>query len=131
VEDEMTGPMQAVHDLSEAFAARDLDAALACFVPDDEIGYAGPEREETANDRGGVAALLGKLFAREEACSWQPTTVTIHQYGPTAYVFADANGVHRRDDGSEEHFAYRVSGLVELMNNRWRWRHCQGSEPTG
>jgi ketosteroid isomerase-like protein len=125
----MTGPLQAVHDLSAAFAARDLEAALACFVPDDEIGYAGSERDETANDRGGVAALLGKLFAREEAYSWQPTTITIHQYGPTAYVFAEANGMSRPDDGPEDYFAYRLAGLVELVDNRWLWRHCQGSEP--
>jgi hypothetical protein len=126
----MSGPIQAVHDLSEAFAARDLDAALGCFVPDDEIGYAGSERDETANDRGGVAALLGKLFAREEAYSWEPTTVTIHQYGPTAYVFAEANGLSRRDGEEDEVFPYRLTGLVELVNNRWYWRHCQGSEPT-
>jgi hypothetical protein len=127
----MSGPIQAVHDLSEAFSARSLDAALACFVPDDEIGYAGSERDETANDRGGVAALLGKLFAREEAYSWHPTTVVIHQYGPTAYVFAEADGRAHRDDETEEFFAYRLAGLVELVNNRWLWRHCQGSEPTG
>lgn len=127
----MSGPIQAVHDLSEAFAARDLDAALGCFVPDDEIGYAGSERDEAANDRGGVAALLGKLFARDESYSWQPTTVTIHQYGPTAYVFAEADGLVRHDDETEEFFAYRLGGLVELVDNRWFWRHCQGSEPTG
>jgi SnoaL-like protein len=127
----MSGPIQAVHDLSEAFSARSLDAALACFVPGDEIGYAGSERDETANDRGGVAALLGKLFAREESYSWHPTTVVIHQYGPTAYVFAEADGRAHRDDETEEFFAYRLAGLVELVNNRWLWRHCQGSEPTG
>lgn len=126
----MSGPIQAVHDLSNAFAARDLDAALGCFVPDDEIGYAGSEREETATDRGGVAALLGKVFAREEAYSWEPTTVTIHQYGHTAYIFAEANGLSRHEDDTEEFFPYRLTGLVELVNNRWYWRHCQGSEPT-
>ena len=45
----MIGPIQAVHDLSDAFAARDLEAALACFVADDEVGYAGSERDETAD----------------------------------------------------------------------------------
>jgi hypothetical protein len=56
--------------------------------------------------------------------------VTIHQYGPTAYVFAEADGLSRHDDGAEESFPYRLSGLVELVDNRWLWRHCQGSEPT-
>jgi ketosteroid isomerase-like protein len=127
----MTGPIQAVHDLSEAFAARDLDAALACFAPDDRIGYAGSERDETATHRDAVAALLGKLFAREESYSWQPTAATIHQHGPTAYVFAEATGRARQTDGAEEPFPYRVAGLAELVGGRWVWRHCQGSEPTG
>jgi hypothetical protein len=125
----MSGPIQAVTDLSEAFAARDLEAALGCFVPDDEIGYAGSEADETATDRGGVAALLGKLFVRDEAYSWHPTTVTIHQYGPTAYVFAEAEGVAHPDEGEEDIFPYRLSGLVEMVDNRWLWRHVQGSEP--
>ena len=127
----MNGPAQAVQDLSEAFAARDLDAALGCFVPGDEIGYAGSERDETATDRGGVAALLGKVFARDESYSWEPTAIVVHHYGPTAYVFAEADGLVRHDDETQEFFAYRVAGLVELVNNRWLWRHCQGSEPTG
>jgi ketosteroid isomerase-like protein len=123
--------IQAVHDLSDAFAARDLDAALDCFVDDDEIGYAGSEREETATDRAAVIALLSKIFSREETYSWQTTTFTFHRYGDTAYVFAEADAVVRSDDGTLETFAYRVSGLVEeVEGGRWLWRHCQGSEPT-
>jgi hypothetical protein len=126
----MIGPIQAVHDLSGAFEARDLEAALACFVADEEIGYAGSERDETANDRAAVIALLSKVFSRDEAYAWQPTTVTIHRYGATAYIFAEADGVARLDGGAEESFPYRVSGLAELVENRWLWRHCVGSEPT-
>jgi ketosteroid isomerase-like protein len=126
----MMGPIQAVHDLSDAFAARDLDAALSCFVADDEIGYAGSERDETANDRHALIALLGKVFTRDEAYSWQTSTVTIHRYGPTAYVFAEADGVAHPDQGEPETFPYRVSGIVELMDGKWLWRHCVGSEPT-
>jgi hypothetical protein len=126
----MIGPIQAVHDLSDAFAARDLDAALSCFVADDEIGYAGSERDETATDRAALIALIGKLFTRDEAYAWQPTTVTVHRYGATAYVFAEADGVARPDVGAEETFPYRVSGLVELVDGRWLWRHCVGCEPT-
>jgi hypothetical protein len=37
--------------LSAAFAGRDLGAALACFVPGDDIGYAGSEQSEQATGR--------------------------------------------------------------------------------
>ena len=126
-----TGPAQAVGQLSDAFTARDLEAALACFVPDDEVGYAGSERMETAAGRQALRVLLGEVFGRDEAYGWQPTTVTVHEYGSSAYVFAEAQGFVRLDSGARETFAYRVSGLVELVDGRWLWRHCQGSEPSG
>ena len=124
------GPAQAVRDLSEAFAARDLGAALACFTPGDDIGYAGSETDEKAVGRGALTALLGQVFLRPEAYAWQPGDVTVHEDGGRAYVFAEARGSARADSGGEEFFPYRVSGLVERVDGRWLWRHCQGSEPS-
>jgi ketosteroid isomerase-like protein len=127
----VSGPIDAVRELSEAFAARDLAAALACFVPDDDIGYAGSERTETATGRDALTTLLGDVFRRDEAYSWTATSVTVHEFGRCAYVFTEADGRARTDAGLTEDFPYRVSGLVELVAGRWRWRHCQGGEPTG
>jgi ketosteroid isomerase-like protein len=126
----MSGPIEAVRDLSDAFAARDLGAALACFVPGDDVGYAGSERAETAAGRDALAALLGDVFLRPEAYAWTATSSTVHRGGGSAYVFAEADGLVRTDSGATESFPYRVSGLVELVDGRWRWRHCQGGEPT-
>jgi hypothetical protein len=126
----MSGPIDAVADLSDAFAARDLGEALACFVPGDEIGYAGSERAETAAGRDALTALLGDVFLRPEAYAWTATAATVHEYGTSAYVFAEAEGLVRTDAGETETFPYRVSGVVELVGGRWRWRHCQGGEPT-
>ena len=127
----MTGPVQAVRDLGDAFAARDLQAALACFAPGDDVGYAGSERAECATGRRALTALLGEVFQRPEAYGWQVRESTVHLAGPRAYVFAEADGVARADDGTQESFPYRVSGCVEQVDGRWLWRHCQGSEPSG
>jgi ketosteroid isomerase-like protein len=127
----VTGPAVAVRELSAAFAARDLPAALACFAPGDDVGYAGSERAETATGRAALTALLTEVLGRDEAYSWVATSVTVHERGATAYVFAEADGSVRTDAGVTDAFAYRVSGLVELVGNRWLWRHCQGGEPTG
>ncbi|GIM91398.1 nuclear transport factor 2 family protein [Paractinoplanes toevensis] len=126
----MTEPLDAVNDLNNAFVARDLAAALACFAPGDDIGYAGSEKTETASGRAAVSALLGALFLRPEAYGWSTRSATVHRYGSQAYVFAEANGVVHTDTGKTENFPYRVAGMVELTDGRWRWRHCQGSEPT-
>ena len=124
------GPAQAVHDLGEAFAARDLAAALACFAPGDDVGYAGSELGETAAGRAALAALLGDLFSRPEAYGWEARDVIVHEHGGRAYVFAEARGRARADAGGDEYFPYRVSGLVEQVGGRWLWRHCQGGEPS-
>jgi ketosteroid isomerase-like protein len=125
------GPIEAVRELSAAFAARDLAAALQCFVPGDDVGYAGSELAERADGRDALTALLAGVFQRDEAYAWTPVTTTVHEYGDGAYVFAEAEGVARGDAGDEETFPYRVSGMVERVGDRWLWRHCQGGEPTG
>ncbi|GAA2625312.1 nuclear transport factor 2 family protein [Paractinoplanes durhamensis] len=125
----MNGPLDAVRDLSEAFASRDLGAALACFAAGDDIGYAGSEKTETASGRDAVAVLLGEVFLRSEAYAWTADTATVHRYGDHAYVFAEAEGTVRTDTGEAESFPYRVSGIAELSGARWLWRHFQGSEP--
>ena len=41
----------AAERLSAAFAARNVDAALDCFVTDDDIAYAGSEQTATRDSR--------------------------------------------------------------------------------
>jgi ketosteroid isomerase-like protein len=122
--------LSAVDRLSAAFAARDVDAALDCFVAGDDIGYAGSERAETAAGRGAVSELVKAVFARDEAYSWRVKQARVHAYGSSAYLFADADGVVRTDAGETVRFPYRISGVLEEDGGRWRWRHCQGAEPT-
>jgi ketosteroid isomerase-like protein len=118
-----------VDRLSAAFAARDVGAALDCFAADEDIGYAGSEQSETATGRDAVTDLFTRVFARDEAYSWQTTTSTVREYGDHAYVLAEATGLVRADTGELTPFPYRVSGLLHRIGGRWRWRHCLGSEP--
>jgi ketosteroid isomerase-like protein len=121
----------AAEHLSAAFAARDVVAALACFVPDDDIGYAGSENAEDAAGRAAVEALFKNLFARDEAYSWQVTNALVREYGNGAYLFAEADGLVHTDAGDTDPFAYRISGVLESLGGQWKWRHCHGCEPTG
>ena len=118
-----------MHDLSAAFAGRDLAAALDCFVSDDDIGYVGSEHGEAATGRAAVAGLFGTVFARDEAYSWEVTAVSVREYGDMAYLLAEANGLAHGDDGTLTPFPYRVSGLLQRVGDRWLWRHCHGCEP--
>jgi ketosteroid isomerase-like protein len=121
----------AAERLSAAFAARDLAAALDCFVSDDDIGYVGSEYGENAAGRAAVTALLTKIFARPEAYSWRLTTVSVREYAGVAYLAAEADGFVHPDGGGNVAFPYRLSGILEEHAGRWRWRHCHGCEPQG
>lgn len=121
----------AAERLSAAFAARDIAAALACFVSDDDIGYVGSEHAENATGRAAVTALLTKIFARDEAYSWRLTTVSVREYAGGAYLAAEADGFVHPDAGGIVPFPYRISGMLEEHAGRWRWRHCHGCEPDG
>jgi ketosteroid isomerase-like protein len=121
----------AAERLSGAFAARDLTAALACFVTGDDVGYVGSEQGETAAGRSALEALLSTVFARDEAYSWQVTTATVHRSGTFAYLFAEADGLVHHADGSTVPFPYRIGGILEDVAGRWQWRHCHGCEPAG
>ena len=117
--------------LGEAFAARDLTAALDCFVPDDDIGYVGSEPGESATGRAAVSALFTDVFARPEAYRWRTTTSAVRRYADCAYLMAEADGRVDTDAGDRTAFRYRVSGLLEPVAGQWRWRHCHGCEPAG
>lgn len=122
-----------VDRLGAAFHAKDVAAALACFVDDEDISYVGSEQGESAHGRAAVATLLGDLFARAESYSWRTRDLIVHRAGPGAgagaFVVADADGTEDGPAGTES-FPYRVSGLLEPVAGGWRWRAVQGSEPT-
>lgn len=127
----MSPVLAAAAELSAAFAARDVTAALACFVPgDDDISYVGSEHTEAAAGRAAVTALLEDVFGRDEAYSWQVTTASVREYRDCAYVLAEADGFAHTATGAVIPFAYRISGLLEPAPTGWRWRHCHGCEPT-
>jgi hypothetical protein len=127
-------PVMAIDRLGVAFAARDTDGALGCFIPGDDIAYVGSETGECADGRIAVAALFTELFGRPEVYSWRVENVWDRQVDHHAYVLAEVTLTVRPDIGSDisvaQDLPYRLSGLLALVDGRWRWQICQGSEPT-
>jgi len=127
----MSDVVELVDRLGRAFLTRDLDAAMACFVPDDDITYVGSESGESATGRDAVRELLGELFARPAAYTWQATSATVHTLPGGAFVIADADGAEHTAAGTVEPFPYRITGLLSRRNSgAWLWRAVHGSEPT-
>lgn len=128
----MSDVLEMVDRLGLTFLARDVDATLACFVPDDDITYVGSEAGESATGRAAVRELLAGLFARPAAYTWQATSATVHSLPGAAFVIAEADGTERAPDGTVEPFAYRITGLLSRRpSGAWLWRAVQGAEPAG
>ena len=121
--------LTAVRRLSDAFATRDLAAALDCFVPSDDISYVGSEQGERAHGRAAVAALFASLFTRSEAYSWQATELVSYRCVQGVFVMVEAEGLATGGDGEREAFAYRLCGLLEWCGDDWAWRACNASVP--
>ena len=127
----MSDVLELVDRLGRAFLDQDVEAALACFVPDDDITYFGSESGESATGRESVRALLAGLFARDEAYTWQATSATVHSLPGAAFVIAEADGAEHAPDGTVEPFPYRITGLLSRRSSgAWLWRAVQGAEPT-
>ncbi|WP_433056719.1 YybH family protein [Dactylosporangium sp. CS-033363] len=126
----MNDVVEVVDRLGRAFLSRDVEGALACFVPDDDITYVGSEAGECATGRDAVRELLAGLFARPAAYTWQATSVTVHSLPGGAFVIAEADGTEHTAEGVEP-FPYRITGLLSRRGSgAWLWRAVQGSEPT-
>ena len=122
--------LRAASMLADAFRRRDLKAALACFVTDDDISYVGSEPGERADGAAAVTALLTELFARPEAYSWDVHTASaVHAAAGIAYLTCEAVGHVHTDAGQHETYPYRLSGLLQHTESGWLWRACHGCEP--
>jgi hypothetical protein len=117
-----------IERLGEAFAAADVDAALAAFLPGDGVLYAGSEPGECAAGRAGLRALFAGLFARDERYRWSCDSVVLAPSDTDVAVCAEAR-LHVLPAG--EVYPYRICGvLAPLPGGGWAWRLFAGSEPT-
>ena len=121
--------LQAATRLSTAFGARDLQAAMDCFVSDDQISYEGSESGEKAVGRAAVVQLLSDVFARPEAYIWEIRDAEVFVKDDVAYLSCETTGYTLTDSGAGKSFSYRLCGLLQNTESGWRWRACHGCEP--
>jgi len=126
----------AVDALGAAFLSGDPDTVLDHFASTGDVVYAGSESGEVAVGKHAIRSLLEALFSRDERYSWRTTSLSAGGNHDTLYLVADADlFVHPTVPGARvyptsEQLPYRISGVLERERAGWRWRLCQGSEPT-
>lgn len=134
--DPVASATQAVDLLGSMFLDGDTAAVCALFADTGEVVYAGSEPGEIAVGLTALAALLDQLFSREERYCWRATSVAAFNSAGLLFVVADSElSVHPVDADqsagpASERAPYRISGVLEPHGSSWRWRLCQGSEPS-
>jgi len=110
-------------------AARDR-AVLQEFAAGDAVHLVGSDAGEIAAGRQELEAFFTRIFAKEARFSFAADRVDGWQAGDLVWFFAEGVMVVAQA-GAEERRPYRITGVLEQEEGRWRWRHYHGAEPVG
>ena len=114
----------------DACSRMDVAAALNVFAADDDILLVGSEAGEMARGRDAMEAFLRRVLRAAGGYSWAWDWRTVSHAGSVAWIFAE--GTARAGGGPEAvSIPYRVSIVLEMQGDIWRWRLFHGSEPAG
>ena len=121
------GVRRALIRLNTMLASRDM-ALLDEFMPFEDAMLIGTEAGEVARGRSAIETYLQNIFSRPETLSfaWREVQVSVH--GTTAWLFAEGTRVMRGESGETKE-PYRLTGVLELHQGKWAWRHFHGSQP--
>ncbi len=122
--------MNVMNQLIEAYAKRDLDAALALFAPDPDLVTIGTGRDEKRIGLAERKAQFERDFAQAEDVSIKLAWHSVSAAGSVAWVAADAI-VHAKAkaSGQEISFPARLTAVLEQRGDRWLIVQSHGSLP--
>lgn len=121
---------EALRALSAAFHTKDAEGLLSLFSDTPSATYAGSEPGEKATGPRELRHLIGELFARPVAYSFEFPDITFSEQQGMVWLLADGQGTQTGDDGTTESFPYRLAGVLVHEDARWRWQLLACSEPT-
>lgn len=110
---------------SEAYVARDADAALALFLPEEETVMIGSGEEEISLGFSEVKRVMLRQFAEWDALSFQLQWGSVSGRGPIAWVatiIAASDSRNRKSLG-------RFTAVLEQRNGRWLFVQTHFSFP--
>ena len=99
--------------------------AADCFLEDEDSALHGSEVGESLFGRENIRAFLATLFAKAGSARFTFGERRASISGDIAWFVADAQVAV----GAAVVAPYRVSGILERRDGRWRWRLFNGSEP--
>ena len=110
--------------LFEALKTNQLDAALACFIPDSDAALLGSEHGEIAVGPQAIRLFLSPLLERPGPRFEMSEPVALSTSGDTAWFAGDAIV-----EVAGRRAPYRLAGVRVRRADRWLWALFSGSEP--
>lgn len=109
----------AAHGYLRAFAARDLEACLAAFVPGKDTVMLGTGPGERWVGLDEIRAAHKEMFKAFEKESFEPTWRVVTQKGKVAWVASEVR-VTDTVAGHEKEFTMHISSVWVLRKDRWQ-----------
>ena len=116
---------EALERLNDRLAAHDF-AFLDEFDPSALL--IASEEGEIASTRAEMRSLLTSVYELPVRVGWEWEEVIANASGDVAWVYAEGRLV-MTGDAAVQHKRYRMSGVLQRVNERWLWRLFHGSEP--
>ncbi|GAB2772592.1 hypothetical protein GCM10027020_27280 [Nocardioides salsibiostraticola] len=114
--------------LEERLRARDVEGAVACFMPNGAI-Y-GKDVGEQAHGAAELRALFGGLVACEETIGWDLAETHVRSSAGSVWFVADASLVVRGPNGVEpQQHPFWMSGILRGHHGFWRFELFNGTMP--
>ena len=114
--------------LQQAFAARDIEAALACFTPDG-AAY-GDDLGEHAHGQDELRLFLAEVFEESFTLGWEVTEVWARHRGGVLWFVASTEAVLTYPEGLEERLPFQLSGTLSHSRRRgWQLELFNGTQP--
>ena len=88
----------------------------------------GSEPGEIARGREAIRALIAGIHSKSYRVTWQWESVNATVEGEIGWFYADG-AVVIEDAAEQRRLAYRLAGVLQQVNDTWRWRLFHGSEP--
>jgi len=112
---------------SEAYVARDADAALALFLPEEETVMIGSGEEEISLGFSEVKRVMLRQFAEWDALSFELKWGSALGRGPIAWVATVVSATDSRQRKSTGRF----TAVLEQRHGRWLFVQTHFSFPVG
>lgn len=119
---------QVLHDLLNAYKARDIEKLMACFSEDDDASLIGTSADEQRIGAREIRVQAERDWTNTEAAEIVVINPHISCAGRVAWVFAEG-AFNLTINGQLLRMPARMTWVLEKRENSWRIQHAHFSTP--